>query len=292
MEKRVYRQSRREIIEGLKSPPTSSKDLPPDQLPFDLTMELGSVIRAEEISPGVYSLLAHKGDENTEYYVVTKDAPAISDKARSYGQVFAGKPDLCVYDQSWPEDGRYIIDFEIFRYHRKHCLPVDKYGDSIHTIALYGMEGCSDYFGEYPVPGNTPRGYTVRHKKIINGVYWLETDRCEEMLSICYPIWKADLTFQEQDLGEQLEYDQIRGIDTTLGNLFFSKEYSCIPLLELSLIYSEIKTNGVINMPALFNAAFKSYPEYTTAYNKEQAGYRQNALIEETPDAGTEFIEF
>ena len=86
----------------------------------------------------------------------------------------------------------------------------------------------------------TPRGFTVRHKTILNGVYWLETDRCEEMLAVCYPIWKSDISIPEQNQGEQLEYDRMYGIDNTLGYLFFSKQNSIIPLHELSL-FPEIK---------------------------------------------------
>lgn len=262
------------------------------QLPFDLTDELGTVIEAEEISPGVYSILADQKEWGPEYYVVMKDAPAISDKARSYGQQFAGKDGLCVYELNRPGSGRRIIEFEILRYQMKHHLPIDVNSDSVYVVALYGMEENPDYFGEYPVPSITPRGYTIRHKKIVNGVYWLETDRCEEMLSVCYPIWQADLTILEQYLGEQLECDKVRGIDTTLGNLFFPKQSSCIALFELSLVNSEIRTNGVINLTALFNAICISYPEYTTAHNKQQAEFGRGALIQETPGTGTEFIEF
>lgn len=93
----------------------------------------------------------------------------------------------------------------------------------MYVAALYGMEKHPEYFGEYPVPGITPRGYTVRHKKIINGVYWLETDHCEEMLAVCYPIWQADITVPEQNLGEQLEHDRMQGIENTFGYLFSLK---------------------------------------------------------------------
>ena len=266
--------------------------IPPEQLPFDLTEELGAVVAAEEISPGVFHIATDKEKWEPEYYVVTELAPAISDKARSYGQEFAGKTDLRVYDCSCPGSGRHIIDFEILRYRIKHHLPVVDQGDTVYSAALYGMEENPDYFGEYPVPGITPRGYTVRHKKIINGVYWLETDRCEEMLSVCYPIWQADITIPEQNLGEQLEYDQVRGIDMTLGNLFFPKQSSCIPLFELSLVNPEIETNGVIDMSALFNAICTYYPEYTAAYNEEHANYERSVLIRESPGAGTRFINF
>lgn len=105
----------------------------------------------------------------------------------------------------------------------KRHLPIAEQADSMYVAALYGMEKHPEYFGEYPVPGITPRGYTVRHKKIINGVYWLETDHCEEMLAVCYPIWQADITVPEQNLGEQLEHDRMQGIENTFGYLFSLK---------------------------------------------------------------------
>ena len=89
------------------------------------------------------------------------------------------------------------------------------------------------------------------------------------MLAICYPIWQADITLSEQNHGEQLEYDRIHGIDNTLGYLFFSKRNSVIPLYELSLLHSEMKESGVIDMAALLNAICESYPEYTAIHNEE-----------------------
>lgn len=258
--------------------------IPPDKLPFNLTAELGEVIDAQQKSPGVYYVAAKRegtASSSTEVYVVMADAPAISERARSYGQKFPGHPDLCVYALHQPGSGRYVIDFEILRYRMKHHLPEMEMEDSLQAAALYGAEEHPDYFGNFPVPIFTPRGCTVRHRAIMNGVYWLETDRCEEMLAVCYPIWQADITIPEQNLGEQLAYDQIRGINNTLGYLFFPKLGSPIPLYELSLLHPEIAESGVVNMSALLNAISELYPEYARMYN-----------VEETIGAGTEFINF
>ena len=164
--------------------------------------------------------------------------------------------------------------------------------DSLYTAALYGAEEHPDYFGAFPVPSFTPRGFTVRHKTILNGVYWLETDRCEEMLAVCYPIWKSDISIPEQNQGEQLEYDRMYGIDNTLGYLFFSKQNSVIPLHELSLFYPEIKESSVVDMDALLNAICEFYPEYVTIHNEEEAKFEHGRFIKETPGVGTEFIKF
>ena len=153
------------------------------------------------------------------------------------------------------------------RYQIKCHLPEIEDEDSLYTAALYGAEEHPDYFGAFPVPSFTPRGFTVRHKTILNGVYWLETDRCEEMLAVCYPIWKSDISIPEQNQGEQLEYDRMYGIDNTLGYLFFSKQNSVIPLHELSLFYPEIKESSVVDMDALLNEICEFYPEYVTIHN-------------------------
>ena len=246
-------------------------------------------------SPGVYYIATQKEGDSPDYpevYVVTADAPAISEKARTYGQEFPGHPDLRVYDTLQPKSGRYIVDFEMRRYQIKCHLPEIENEDSLYTAALYGAEEHPDYFGDFPVPSFTPRGFTVRHKTILNGVYWLETDRCEEMLAVCYPIWQGDITIPEQNQGEQLEYDQIHGIDNTLGYLFFSKQNSIIPLYELSLLHSEIEKSGVVDVAALLNAICEFYPEYATIHNEEEAKFEHGRFIKETPGVGTEFIKF
>lgn len=213
-------------------------------------------------------------------------------RASEYGQEFPGHPDLRVYDILQPKSGRYIIDFEMRRYQIKCHLPEIEDEDSLYTAALYGAEEHPDYFGAFPVPSFTPRGFTVRHKTILNGVYWLETDRCEEMLAVCYPIWKSDISIPEQNQGEQLEYDRMYGIDNTLGYLFFSKQNSVIPLHELSLFYPEIKESSVVDMDALLNAICEFYPEYVTIHNEEEAKFEHGRFIKETPGVGTEFIKF
>lgn len=266
--------------------------IPPDKLPFDLTAELGEIVDAEQRSPGVYYLALKDGEQHPEVYVVTEDAPAISEKARSYGQKFPGHPDLCVYDLHQPGSGRYVIDFEILRYRMKRHLPEIETEDSLQTAAIYGAEEHPDYFGNFPVPFFTPRGCTVRHRTIMNGVYWLETDRCEEMLAVCYPIWQADITTPEQDLGEQLAYDRMRGINNTLGYLFFPKQGSPIPLYELSQLHPEVEESGVVNMAALLNAICMFYPEYSAIHNEEKSKCPSCGFIKKTVGAGTEFINF
>lgn len=277
-----------EELQEVAQEPTQ-QEAPPVDLPFDLTDELGEIKAVELLSPGVYFL---SSEMFPEIYVVTTDAPAISENARSYGKELPGHPDLRVYELDRPGSGRYIIDFELRRYRMKCHLPEFEGEDSLYTAALYGAEEHPEYFGGFPVPSLTPRGYTVRHKTILNGVYWLETDRCEELLAVCYPIWQADISIPEQNQGEQVEYDGVRGIDTTMGYLFFPKQRSAIPLYELSRTHAEIRESGVVNMAAVLNTICKFYPEYTTMHNKEASECGCGDIIESVPDAGMEFIGF
>lgn len=111
------------------------------------------------------------------------------------------------------------------------------------------------------------------------------------MLAVCYPIWQADISIPEQDLGEQLEYDRMRGIDNTLGYLFFPKQGSPIPLYELSKIHPEVVESGVVDMAALLNAICERYPEYAKVYYGEEAERKHGRFMKETIDAGTDFIQ-
>lgn len=293
--KKGKEQKKKWIAELKKMHKLYQKGISSADLPFDLTAELGEVMAAELKSPGVYYIRVKKGEnalDCPELYVVTPDAPAISEKARAYGQEFHSHPGLRVYNIGQPGSGRFLIDFEIRRYQIKCHLPEIEDADSLYATALYGAEEHPDYFGTFPVPFFTPRGNTVRHRTILNGVYWLETDRCEEMLAVCYPIWQSDITIPEQNQGEQLEYDRMQGIDYSLGYLFFSKQNSAIPLYELSLLHAEIRENGVVDMAALQNAICKFYPEYVTIYNEEAEKFKRKDFIKETPDTGTEFFTF
>ena len=108
--KRTKEMKKEWIAELKKMQKSYQGEISPDDLPFDLTAELGEVVTVELKSPGVYYIATRKaGDipECPEVYVVTADAPAISEKAWTYGQEFPGHPDLRVYDILQPKSGRY-----------------------------------------------------------------------------------------------------------------------------------------------------------------------------------------
>lgn len=244
----------------------------PNELPTALKEAFEEIKLAEQVCPGVYYVSARRGEEDPaarEYYVVFEDAPAISSQARAYGEQLPDWPDMRLYSFDQENSGYGIIEYEICRYQLKNSLPTQ--GDaSLHSIAIYHMEQYPGYFGAYPVPLVTPRGYTVRHKALMNGIYWLETDRGEEVLAVCYPIWECDVTEETQRRGEQTDFDREHGIDTTLGYLFFPEEAACLVLFELWPCYEGLRTSGLIHYKALMNAIWSRFPEYAAAYNAQE----------------------
>ncbi len=66
--------------------------------------------------------------------------------------------------------------------------------------------GGLDRVGGLPI--YTPNGFTVRYQTLENGIYWIETDECKEILAVCYPIWYAELPGTAQKLGKITEYDK------------------------------------------------------------------------------------
>ena len=291
------------------------KDLiDPEHLPFDLSSvsgEYGEVRRVELECPGIYSLQISSTEEHPcghEMYLVTADAP-IPQEARSYGMENAVLPGFLFYEYEGQDGAWKIIKYEILKYRVKNRLPLEEF-DDLHTAALFGAELCPAYFGAYPVPSLTPWGYTTRHKTIHNGVYWIETDQCVSALAVSY-VMHDDFSELVIALSTLNDYDKERGLDKTMGPLFFREEVMCLPLLELLQTYSEWDWS-MINRPALMNAAWEKFPEYAAAYNlQEQQGSHDffgilmqmlgeerelhgspENMIALTPEAGTKFLNF
>lgn len=272
----------------------------------ELEHELGQILQTEQECPGIYHLVAKQDDEPTavEYYAVT-DTPIISQEAKAYGKKHSV---FWLFPKTDNAGGWRIIDYELGMYRVKRQLPQES---SLHEIALSAAEFHPEYFGTYPVPFATPRGYTTRHWILENGIYWIETDRCEEFLAICYPVWSTELSDLAMKVGEQLEHDRISGIHQTLGYIFFSSKVSCIPIYELMQTRSKW-TDTLIDKRALMNKIWKSIPEYAVLANQwEQAGVNNiiSALLPELhsdiditaqndhmicmfPDAGEDYLLF
>lgn len=267
--------------------------------------ELGEIACWEEECPGVYYLsILPTIEKGGEYYAVFEDAP-ISQEVRTMGRQLRDTP-ILIY-RLGEEDGAWTaVDYEILRYKTMHSLPLPE-GKSLGAVALFGSELCPNYFGAYPVPFLTPWGHTLRHRPLDNGIYWIETEQCVQVLSVCYPIWGGELSEGLLAPGRGLE------AEGEMGNLYFLRESACVAIWELLRIRPALLTAGRIRKSELMNAIWACHPGYALGYNaQEQAGLNDTLglllyalgiedwelegspdhMITVTPAAGTEFIGF
>ena len=277
------------------------------QFPFDVTGELGEVQFFEEECPGVYFLSCSPRDGArwcSEFYLVQKDARAIPDEVKRMGRQLADNPGLLAYALEDVSGGQKIVAYEAARFRAIHGLPLEE-GVTLRSLAVDGMETNPEYFGTYPVPSRTPWGYTLRHRAIDNGVYWIETEQ-SRVLAVCY-ILHDELSDFARRLATLERRDREEGLDETMGYLFFSRKSSCIPVFELMQARPQWTGSGKIRRDALENAIWQDYPDYAIHYNlQETAGQHDlpgllldnspaelarsdDQMIHMTPDAGTEF---
>ena len=283
-----------------------------ENLPVDVS-GLGELFSAELECPGVYHLaVKSEGNHNlfpTEYYLVLDNAP-ISKEARGYGTRLETGQGL-VFSLEQEGSGAKIIEYEIFRYRVLSHLPLPE-GETLHGCAVCGAELYPEYFGMLPVPALTPWGYTTRHRTLANGIYWIETDQCEEVLAVSHPVWQTDLSDSVLRHAHQTDYDREYGIDRTLGYQFFTKKVSCVVIFELLQYHPEWQADGKVYLPALMNTILKYWPEYAMTFNAhKQAGLNDGAglflrsmgievelngsterMITLTPGAGTDFLQW
>ena len=273
-----------------------------------LAQELGPIVECEEQCPGVYYLAVEPRDGEsrfaTEFYLVFDNAP-ISQEVRAMGTALETVPALS-YPIDTYESARWAVDYEILRYKTEHGLPLPE-GDSLRETALYGMEMCSDYFGTYPVPAQTPWGHTLRHRPLDNGIYWIETDQCVHVLAVCHPVWVTELSENLLELAGKMDYED------EMGYRYFGRELSCVAVFELLSTRTELTELGLIRKAELMNAIWEHQPAYAMGYNaEEQAGLHDmmgcllyalgvedrelersvERMIAISPEASTDFIGF
>lgn len=280
----------------------------PDELLQKVSEALGGTDLPEVEGPGVYYLA---GSIYGEIYIVEQTSSIISDTAKSYGKQHPDFDGLLFFAFEDANSGSKIVAYELEKYDVIQKRP-EHDSASLRAIAVYAAEYHPEFFGTYPVPIYTPWGNTVRHRWIENGVYWLETDQRQEVLTICYPIWDAGLSVDTVKMGTITEYDQSHDIDTTLGYLFYKKKDACIPIFELLKTHQNWGHTGRITVPALMNAIWQNHPGYVVNHNiREQAGMNDavswllgqfgielppNVSLENIitlfPDAGVEYLHF
>ena len=277
-----------------------------------LNYKLGKVLDWEELCPGVYYLGVQPDPDSaypcSEYYLVLPDAP-ITREARALGRSLEGIPGL-LYPIDPPDEGGWTaILYELCKNQFRHGSPAFE-SWSLADAAMEGMELCPSYFGSFPVPPYTPWGWTLRHKALDNGVYWLETSQCKTALAVCYQIWSTEFSDGVIRAGKKLPHSKTS--DVELDYLFFEKKASCAAIFELLKVRPEWLDIGLIRRPELMNAIWKHTPMYAAAYNtEEQAGLHDGLgillqllggdsepqglpehMIYLAPDAGTDFIGF
>ncbi len=254
------------------------KLLEPDNLPWDLG-ELGIVNEAELVMPGVYdAVLERKSRFTEEAFLVHRSAASISVSAKRYGQPVEDYPDYLVYMDSSEGNARYIINYELLRYKILHHLPLPKH-DKILDIAIFGAEMYPDYFGLYPAPIWTPWGRTTRYMTIANGLFWLETERCQRGLAVAYPRY-GDLSNGASGLAESFQSDMAFSGQHP-PHLFFREANSSVPLFELLSDIPDGQLVAPVDWAALMNAIWKYYPEYAIQFtlNEQIQKLHKSALM-------------
>ena len=274
--------------------------LPAGELPFDLKNEIGEVQAFRMFIPDVYYLTAQKKGCAAENYYAVMESAAVFPAVSRYGHPYPG---LRLYAVSEDTSGWRVLEYELGKYQmaRNRELITEETEREFHRAALFAAGYHPEYFGEYPVPIRTPRGYTLRHQKLENGVYWLGASQCKEFLAVCYPIWNTEFTSIARVIGEPTEYDSIQGYDKTFGSLFFSRRSCCVAFYEL--MQTRPGWEGkVIDKPAVMNAIWRYLPKYAAmAPGLSETSWKnylsrleaeRERVIRMSPEAGDDFMLF
>ena len=247
----------------------------PEGLPKELEDFFYEVKFVEVEAPGVYSIIARMHPDRLltdEFYVVDRSSTIISDAAKKYGGAMSEIPQFLLFPYDKKDGGFPIIAYELARYRVTNGEKLEHMGN-LHNMAFYGMEQYPRYFGYYPAPTMTPKGYMTRYQTIDNGIFLLETDQGNRLMAVCYPIWESDLSDALTSAGLQTDYDIAHNISETLGYLFFEEPYFCLVIFELVYLREEWVKSGMVDLAALMNAIWRDQPGYAAAHNlSEQSG--------------------
>ena len=177
---------------------------------------------------------------------------------------------------------------EAYKYMEEHGIPLPE-RESIWETELRGMEVCPEYFGEFPVPTNTPWGPTIQHIRLWNGLDWLKTEGGDWVLAVAYPLCD-DLNARTQDWGLLLkeDEDQLKERCGIFSCRFYPYGLSSIVLFEL-LECPDQPWEPQINRAALHNIIMERFPNYVTEREKNDPYLPSELKILETPGAGAEF---
>jgi len=184
--------------------------------------------RIEEC-PGVFYLSVCRPDSivRRELYAVLPSAvpEIISEETITYGNQIG---DICFFEYDVEHNGWHLVQFEILRYKTKHGFLQDK-TESLYSVAMFAAELYPEYFGETIPPRCTPWGLVIRHRKVADGIYFLETDRCQWVLALSFPVWSIDLSDSTQKHGSFCAEDKRLG-QKEAEYLYFRRD-DCEPVI-------------------------------------------------------------
>ena len=245
----------------------------PDELPWNISNAVGDIKTAERLCPGVYYVVLYEDiGGSTEFYLADRNTDVISNAAKAYGQPMEGVPDCLMFPFDRTDGGRRIIDYEIQRCYMKCNLPNADSGE-MREAAAYGMELYPEYFGSFPPPVNTPVGRTVRYKTLMNGVFWIETDKGESVLAVSYPRWLDVFSAYVMRFGLRTGQDDGESADTRFAYLYFPEKAFPLALFELQRYYPEFQNSPCIDTQALMNVIYRDFLDYAASFNLlEQTG--------------------
>lgn len=262
-------------------------EVPVSELPFNfrgLEEQYGRINWAESICPGVYYIGTKFSKERPsfggEYLVVMDDSPAISQKAKAFCTPLPTIPRVFLCEYDYDSKGRHVVGYEAHKYLAEHGLPLPE-EESLEESRAFGMEICPEYFGAFPVPEKTPWGPVLRHDRLWDGLYWLETKQEGWVLAIAYPL--CTILFDDtRAFGIQEE---------KYGYRFYLYRTSCRPLFEM-LPYGEDTWGQKIDGAALQNALLENFPDYGAEDDRNSPDLPPEERILPIQGAGTDFYHF
>lgn len=260
------------------------------QFPAAVEKQYGKIHDAEDLGAGVYYISTYLPEDRYaggEYFLVTADSPAISDAAHAYGTWLPTNPVTYLYScEDYFEKGRWVVSYELHKYLTDHGIPLPE-GESLQDDIARGMEVCPEYFGEFPIPVETPWGVPIQADKVGNGVFWLKTEQEGWVLAVACPVYD-DINLDVQKRSVTMQVGLAKWAGNTCPYQFYPYCASCLPLLEL-IEFTNPDWAEKFSMAAIKNVVLQSFPDYVGKYNKEEPDERQIVFAS---DAGAEFYHF
>jgi len=255
------------------------------ELSFDLPdADWDNVQKTTEECPGVFYLSICRPDSIVcrELYAVTPSAvpEIISEEAITYGNKIGN---IYFFEYDIEHSGWHLIQYEIMRYKCKHGIQCYE-TQSLYGTAAFATEQYPEYFGETIPPRCTPWGLVVRYKKAVDGVYFLETDRCEWVLALSFPVWSVGISEDAKQFGSFCEVDK-RMNQEEAEYLYFQRNKCAPPIFELlqNEDYTGIR-KFIVSQEVLENVLYKETPFYVIAKNLSEVAWLKaiSTLLEAT----------